>query len=199
MNITQYMPLAIRTEKPLPPNQRLLHGCMGLITECGEVVTELKRMEIYEKPLDQERKDHICEELGDMMWYMAILWDVLGVDHQCFDSLQKPLIHDSSKNLWALSALLFGAVIGPICHTVADIQAGVYKSENEHYKPMNDIGRCLSALFHGIEQVAHRCGSTTEQIMDANIEKLRLRFPDAYSNEAAEARADKAGLDARNS
>ncbi len=30
-----------------------------------------------------------------------------------------------------------------------------------------------------------------------NIAKLRERFPDAYSNEAAEARADKGGLDAR--
>jgi hypothetical protein len=35
--------------------------------------------------------------------------------------------------------------------------------------------------------------------MDENIAKLQERFPNAYSNAAAEARADKGGLDARNS
>jgi hypothetical protein len=42
-------------------------------------------------------------------------------------------------------------------------------------------------------------GMDMEQIAWANIEKLRQRYPEAYSDAAAEARADKGGADARNS
>lgn len=37
------------------------------------------------------------------------------------------------------------------------------------------------------------------EILQSNIDKLRARFPNKFSAEAAEARADKGGLDARSS
>lgn len=42
-------------------------------------------------------------------------------------------------------------------------------------------------------------GTTMGQVARENIAKLKDRFPEKYSDEAAEARADKAGADARNS
>jgi hypothetical protein len=36
MKLQQYVPLAIRTEKPLLTSGRLVHGCLGLLTEIGE-------------------------------------------------------------------------------------------------------------------------------------------------------------------
>lgn len=120
MSLISYQQNALRTEKPLEtPALRSMHAALGLATEVGEYTTEVKRMVIYEKPLDDARRAHMAEELGDIMWYMAIAADALG--------------------------------------------------------------------------------TTLEAICEANIAKLKQRFPDAYSNEAAEARADKAGIDARNS
>lgn len=120
MNLADFQRLALRTEKPLAtPELRSMHAALGLATEVGEYTTEVKRMVIYEKPLDDARRAHMAEELGDIMWYMAIAADALGLE------------------------------LAEICRS--------------------------------------------------NINKLQLRFPDAYSNHAAEARADKGGADARNS
>lgn len=47
-----------------------------------------------------------------------------------------------------------------------------------------------------IAKLARMLGSSIEELYVANIAKLQLRFPNAYSDEAAEARADKGGLSA---
>lgn len=50
--------------------------------------------------------------------------------------------------------------------------------------------------------ISHACdalGMDLENVALANIAKLRERFPDAYSDTAAEARADKNGADSRSS
>lgn len=115
MNFDEYQTLAERTEKPLPTmKERLVHAGLGLATETGEVLTEVKRAAIYGKAVDIS---HIKEELGDILWYIALAANAMDVS--------------------------------------------------------------LSA------------------IAEANISKLRARFPEAYSDAAAEGRADKNGLDAR--
>ncbi len=46
---------------------------------------------------------------------------------------------------------------------------------------------------------AEHMGIPLETIAQANLDKLRIRYPDKFSGEAAEARADKGGLDVRSS
>lgn len=48
---------------------KLLHSCMGLSTEVGEIMDILKRYLIYGKPIDWVNLE---EEHGDLFWYMAI-------------------------------------------------------------------------------------------------------------------------------
>lgn len=55
---------------------RLLHAMIGLCTEGGEIQDQVKKHIFYGKPLD---KVNLVEELGDLMWYVAIASDVLGV------------------------------------------------------------------------------------------------------------------------
>lgn len=54
---------------------RLLHASIGINTENGEFQDHLKKVLFYGKPLD---KVHLIEELGDLMWYIAIAIDELG-------------------------------------------------------------------------------------------------------------------------
>lgn len=55
---------------------RLLHATIGLCTETGELQDVLKKSLFYGKPLD---RTNLAEELGDVMWYIAIACDALGV------------------------------------------------------------------------------------------------------------------------
>lgn len=120
MNFTEYQAEAIRTaqiEETLV--QHLVHASLGLATETGEFTTEVKRIARYGKPCSADMRIHMLEELGDVMWYIALACEALQ--------------------------------------------------------------------------------SNMEEIAVANIQKLRLRFPEKFSNEAAEARADKGGAGARES
>ena len=49
---------------------RAIHGCLGLMSEIGEVADALKKHIIYDQALDQI---NIMEESGDISWYQALL------------------------------------------------------------------------------------------------------------------------------
>ena len=120
MNFHEYQLSAFRTAKTfghLPTD--LTHAALGIATEGGEFTTEVKRAAIYDKEITAEVIDHMVEELGDLLWYIALAAEHLSV-------------------------------------------------------PLNTIA-------------------------ERNIDKLRARFPQSYSNMAAEQRADKGGLTARES
>ncbi len=76
--------LATRTEAPVTAEMRdrimnsqvirLLHAGIGLATEAGEFLDQLKRHIFYGKPLD---KTNLMEEMGDTDWYMNLACDAL--------------------------------------------------------------------------------------------------------------------------
>lgn len=114
MDFIDYQAAALRTALPESQVDGLVHASLGLITETGEFVSEVKRMAKYGKQITPEMHAHMCEEIGDVLWYVALAAEHLGV---------------SMKSL-----------------------------------------------------------------AKQNIAKLQKRFPEKFSNEAAEARADKGGL-----
>ena len=78
----EFIRMALRTEslvdRPLATGEmRLLHAGMGLATEAGEFLDALKKSIFYGKPMDLV---NLREELGDILWYMAIAMDELGTN-----------------------------------------------------------------------------------------------------------------------
>lgn len=82
----RYQDLCAKTES-ISPKQgeriayevRLLHGAIGLATESGEILDNLKKYIYYGANLD---KPNLQEELGDVLWYIALLCNELNVDMQ---------------------------------------------------------------------------------------------------------------------
>lgn len=85
MDLKQYIEAAKRTESGSTEYDakrvdiRILHGIMGLVTESGELMDAVKKSIFYEKELDRV---NLVEELGDIMWYMAILIDALDTSFE---------------------------------------------------------------------------------------------------------------------
>lgn len=77
-----YIQNAVKTESihfNVTGRERLLHAGIGLATESGEFLDALKKSIFYGKELDTV---NLKEELGDVLWYMAIAMDVLGTDFE---------------------------------------------------------------------------------------------------------------------
>lgn len=75
--MNKYQKLAIRTAKKIDQKSDLIHAGLGLAGEAGEFVDAVKKYAIYNKPLD---KANLIEELGDLLWYIALACDTLGID-----------------------------------------------------------------------------------------------------------------------
>lgn len=86
----EYVRLAMRTEceeleplarmcpfdgDPLLPI-RLVHALLGVSGEAGELSENVKKWVFYGRPLDRQE---MKEELGDLLWYVALACDALGV------------------------------------------------------------------------------------------------------------------------
>lgn len=57
----------------------LLHAGMGMVTEAGEYMDQMKRHMIYGAPLDHT---NLKEELGDMLWYIALAMRALDTNFE---------------------------------------------------------------------------------------------------------------------
>lgn len=81
MQDKQFIKDAIRTESPnfFQPNTRILHAAIGCVTESGELLDALKKQIFYGRELDVV---NVKEEAGDILWYLAILFDELGTDFE---------------------------------------------------------------------------------------------------------------------
>lgn len=73
----KYQEAAMRTAAGLTDEQLLLNGVMGLNGEAGECIDLVKKAYFQGHTLDKKK---LKEEVGDVLWYAAILCEALGTD-----------------------------------------------------------------------------------------------------------------------
>lgn len=66
------------------PQAHLLHMALGICGEAGELLDAIKKLAIYQKPLDVA---NVIEELGDLEFYMQGLREAILVDRAMVLSL----------------------------------------------------------------------------------------------------------------
>jgi NTP pyrophosphatase (non-canonical NTP hydrolase) len=81
VTVDNFVELAKRTESLnyYPQNHRLEHAIDGLVTEAGELADAMKKAKYYGKTLDLV---NLKEEGGDVLWYLALMFDELGTDFE---------------------------------------------------------------------------------------------------------------------
>ncbi len=68
----------IKTQYLIPP-ERLITASLGLSAEAGEFGDLVKKCVFQGKELNDETKQHMVKELGDVMWYLSQGCIALGV------------------------------------------------------------------------------------------------------------------------
>lgn len=78
MDLSKYQELAMRTDSNSYRDglDRLLNGVMGLNGEAGEAIDVLKKYLYQGHP---EYRQALIEELGDILWYVALCADCLDI------------------------------------------------------------------------------------------------------------------------
>lgn len=178
MKLFDYIPLALRTAKPLENRVLIMqHAAMGIASDLGELITIIKAVTIYNKPLDIK---NAIEELGDVLWFLVYAAEFFRVNLY-FDNLDDV---DRASDL-AECALVLASKSGTFNQMILATCDGVSYS-NETW------GEKLRELFWMLEQTAAYMGlSLMGEAAPANIVKLSLRYPDKYSDELAQKRLDK--------
>lgn len=193
MDFQAYRPLALRTAKMFPePRLNLRHAALGLLTELGELATEVKRVAIYGKELTEPMRLHAIEEAGDAQWYLPLaLLAVEATDQEIADAFdtfspEEDLHCEGLADLCCSMSAMSGCV--------ALVAASTEDLDREMV-----IMSCVAIIALMDAKVAPMLGVEPDALRFGNIAKLRVRHPDAYTDAAAEARADKGGLPATES
>ena len=77
MKINEYQKLCMRTANFMDSSKLIINGAMGLCGEAGEVIDLIKKWVFQGHEL---YKEDVEEELGDALWYAAILCEGIGTN-----------------------------------------------------------------------------------------------------------------------
>ena len=75
MTFDDYQDLALRTaskESLVNESTMLNAAALGLNGEAGEIADHVKKVMFHGHPLDDDTRDKIAKELGDILWYCAM-------------------------------------------------------------------------------------------------------------------------------
>lgn len=78
MNLNEYQEKALETAI-YPEEQRIIYPTLGLTGEAGEVSDKVKKiLRDHNGYFDDRKKFEIAKEIGDVLWYCAVLARDLG-------------------------------------------------------------------------------------------------------------------------
>lgn len=80
MNLNDYQQLALRTAAPKNKKDELFHLLLGLSGEVGEIAEKTKKIvRDHASDFSTLDLDDFTKELGDVLWYLAVLADYFGI------------------------------------------------------------------------------------------------------------------------
>jgi hypothetical protein len=133
----------------------------------------------------------MIEELGDFCWYIPVMLRSRGAGNVLRKlDIDKVDELNNLKSLGDYALMLFATAAIPVIGTIEHLNGNQLPEASD----VSDMAEVQAEL---IDRMAELLGTTGDQVRAQNIAKLRQRFPDAYTDAAAEARADKGGADHR--
>jgi NTP pyrophosphatase (non-canonical NTP hydrolase) len=193
MTLNDYQKLAKVTGKILPFGESLQHAVLGICSECGELC-ELMEGEVLVR--EDVNKEHLGEELGDLLWYVALVANTCEIDMNTAYELHY-LRADENPHSSKLGFVSYEYALLRLVRYGGEI-ADVVKRYVIYEKPFTvetkeTLAKLIAKVISCAFLLGFDFGLKSEQIMTNNVEKLRKRYPElAYSDGAALARADKA-------
>lgn len=174
MNLVEYKKVALqRLNKTIEnnPKESMCYSQMGLIEETGEIIAELRKPlfkgNFHEKILDIPS---IKSELGDLMWYIALMCRDYNVN---IEELEKLQITEKQVQLPKREKLIQVAIsMGQSTGQIVQECMGIYnenKSNEELIKKMRE-------QYKNINELAGVLDISIDEILNENVRKINSRY-----------------------
>lgn len=98
MTFEEYQSKALRTAASKDKPNELFHLVLGLVGETGEIAEKIKKL-VRDQASDETAidKEDMKKELGDVLWYVAVLADYLGISMEDVASKNIAKLADRQK------------------------------------------------------------------------------------------------------
>jgi len=102
MECDEYQRAAMRTARDKNAPDEFMHLVLGLVGEAGEIAEKVKKL-VRDKNSDltQLDRDDMAAELGDVLWYTAVLANFLGLS---LDDVAQRMLTNSQTGSAGLSS-----------------------------------------------------------------------------------------------
>lgn len=173
--IVEYQKLAERTCVDLGSDDKNAnHMWLGIITEAGEILDVLKKNLAYKKEVDLV---NLGEEFADTMWYVANSANFIG---GAFGEIEEGTEEYSLTQ--SIREYYKEYVNVPIKTMEEKIEFTIlfYRDFITHFNSLN-----LLQLYITVRFIVDYWGFDFYQILTNNIEKLKVRYPEKFTEESA--------------
>lgn len=170
---TDFEPIKARIDERMI---RLLHAGLGMSSELTELTDAA-----YKENVDWV---NIAEEGADILWYTAVAVNALGLDHDAVSRFESSVVEEKmvcAKNLEDLEVAIASATCA----------AGEYndflKKHLFYGKPLNveKLTNALSKMCASVSGICVIAGMSIEEARDRNINKLKIRYGQKFTEAAA--------------
>lgn len=177
MNLHEYQTKARSTAIYLDiKDSKIIYPALGLIGESGEVAEKVKKLiRDANWNMTPERASAIAKELGDCCWYLANICCDIDLDLKMMYEMRGVHITQQIRTL-SLPRLVFH--MNKHVTSIAEALKYLYYYDK---RPLGNKSRYpgvpnhLSHIIVCIEEIAHKCDFTLEEICVMNIKKLTER------------------------
>ena len=161
----------------------ILHALMGVVGEAGEIAEVIGRLDSGIVYLHREGLEKLKEELGDFEFYLTIIYGRL------FD---EPRTNFVSRDVNILEVPSLPVMKWGLLKEVSSLTE-VLKKHIIYGKPIdvNNLKELMGMIEFQLLCIRSVFQLNHDEILMTNIKKLRKRYPEGYSNEAAKKRADE--------
>jgi NTP pyrophosphatase (non-canonical NTP hydrolase) len=172
MKLKEYQKIALERLNPNianPNKESMRYCCMGLLEETGEVVSELRKPlykgNFHEKPLD---KQEITSELGDLIWYMALICKNNNIDISEISRKSSEEESEEDRKEIIKNSIKLGKQSGKIVESYLKY----YKKNIEKEQLKKDLRK----QYKNIVKLASELNISINDILEKNIEKITSRY-----------------------
>lgn len=159
MTLKEYQQFAKRTRANLGPLRDKQHMILGAVSEVGEAISAYKKWYAYNKEFD---KVNFAEELGDLMWFCVNAEDLRGtVIDEIYEAEVKVLGEEIPQGI---SMENLGDFLLALSFRIA--------------------ARAMFAnnVIANVYWLCERMDIDFSKVLENNINKLKVRYPEKYSD-----------------